>query len=737
MARLDVQTDFRRAVLDPLIAVGRALKRQVVVQGLCRCAAVLAVAAIVQFALDALLVLGTGPRVALGIVVLGIAGYEFWKCVLRPAAIRVEPGDVAALVERRNPALQDRLASAVAFATAADVRPERDSPAMIHAVMDESRAAVAGLRLADLFRPDRHRRYLMMGLAAVGVPALLAMFFPDMVATFLARNVALREVPWPSRVTLVLEGFTGDRLRWPIGDDLMLVATALNEVPPGVRAVFESASGESVVREMARRGENQFVLDYGPLQNSMRVRFSIWRLGVDEKTQWYTIDAVERPSVREVAIRVTPPEYTGLEAFTLATGQTSADILRGARVHIRAELSKPVVKAALRTSDQVISDAAMESDTVVSAEFSPVLSGAYYFDLLDADGLTDTRPVTYGLRLAADPPPKVRFSLPGAGEMLVPTAILPLNVECEDNLGLKRVELVHGVVPGEATTSQPAPETEELPNLEARQQRYTVRLPWPLLPLTLKPGDQLTLQVRAEDYQPPAVAPTPDREGVPTRTAAANLGESGLYTYRIVTPEELAAELSRRESEWRREFEQIIKAQEQLNLRVTELFASSDVETASTTTAARLGQESRSQRQQAGRMRTVSRQFEQILAEMEVNQLANAGVRRRLDAGVIAPMRRLVSEDVPAVAELLEQLRAQFDRPRAEQVIEAQTQLTRSMYAILANMLKWEGYDEAVSLLRDIIRLQGDLNQDTQRRLQKEIEKLLEDGAASQPENNP
>lgn len=736
MARIDVQADFRRVVLDPLDAVGRTLKRQVVLQGLCRTAAVLVVAGLVQFAIDALLVLGTGPRIALGMCVIGVFGYEFWKCVLRPAAIRVKLGDVAALVERRNPAMQDRLVSAVAFATASESHPDRDSPAMVRAIFDQSRSAIAGVRMAEIFRPDRHRRYLMMGLAAIAVPATLTMIFPDMTATFLARNVTLRDVPWPSRVTLVLEGFTGDRLRWPVGDDLTLVATAINEVPPGVRAVFESESGESVVREMARRGENQFVLDYGPLQNSMRVRFSIWRLGVDEKTQWYTIDAVERPSVRAATIQITPPEYTGLEPFTLATGQTSADILRGSRVLIRAELSKPVVKASLRTVDQVVVEAAMESEGVVSAGFSPTLSGSYYFDLLDADGLTDTRPVTYGLRLSADPPPKVRFALPGAGEMLVPTAILPLNVECEDNLGLKNIELVHGVIPGETTTSQPAPETEELPNLESRQQRYTLNLPWPLLPLTLKPGDQLTLQVRAEDYQPVASSPTTGPSTPATRIAPPNLGESGLYTYRIVTPEELAAELSRRESEWRREFEQIIKSQEQLNLRVTELLSSADVENASAATTSRLGQEARVQRQQAGRMRTVSRQFEQILAEMEVNQLTNAGVRRRLNAGVIVPMRQLVNEDVPAAAELLEQLRTQFDSEKAEQLTEAQTQLTRSMYAILANMLKWEGYDEAVSLLRDIIRLQGDLNQDTQRRLQEEIEKLLDDDATSQP-NSP
>lgn len=721
-------------MLEPLAAVGRSLKRQVILQGLCRCAAFLVVLCMAQFALDALLVLGTGPRAALLIGVIGILGYELWRCVLRPARLHVDVTDVASLVERHHPSLRDRLVSAVAFATATDIRPERDSPAMIRAVLDESTNAASSLRMHDIFHSRRHRNYLSLGLAACAVPGLFALFFPEMLSAFLARNFALREVPWPSRVTLVLEGFTGDKLRWPIGDDLTLVATATREVPPGVRAVFESASGESVVREMARRGENQFVVDHGPLQSSMRVRFSIWRLGVDEKTRWYDIEAVERPSVREVTIEVTPPEYTGLNAFTLATGQTSADILRGSQMTIRAALSKPVVKAALRTADQVLTVADMESDSLISATFTPTQSGSYYFDLLDADGLSDARPVTCVLRLAADPAPKVRFTIPGAGEMLVPTAILPIQVDCEDNLGLRRIELAHGVVSEESGAARTTSATEPLPNLEARQQRYELKLPWPLLPLTLKPGDQLLMQVRAEDYQPPVDSPSTGDSASTMRSPASHVGESPQYTYRIVTPEELAAELSRRESEWRREFEQIIKAQEQLNLRVAELLTASAAEAASPTVIARLGQEARSQRQQAGRMRTVARQFEQILGEMEVNQLASAAIRRRLDTGVIAPMRTLVDEDVPAAADLLEQLRTHYDAAGAESLTDAQTQITRSMYAILANMLKWEGYDEAVSLLRDIIRLQGDLNQDTQRRLQEEIEKLLGEDATSRPD---
>lgn len=715
--------DFDHAIRSPLTAVGRALKRQVVLQGVCRCAVILVALALVQFALDVLLILGTGPRVALLLMVLGVAGHQLWWWVIRPAMLRVDPQQVAALVERRNPALHDRLVSAVAFSNVA-AQPDRESAAMIEATIRESVQLMRTVRLNDLFLPRRHHQFLAAGLTAVGLCAALAFSFPDMAATYVARNLVLRDVPWPSGVSLVLEGFVNDRLRWPVGDDLTLVATAVDEVPPGVRVEFESPEGQRVVREMGRRGANQFVLDYGPLQASMRVRFTIWRVGADEHTRWYSIEAVERPAISDLAIRITPPGYSGLETYALASGQTATDLLRGSRVDVVARTNKPVVRAALRSSDRVIGETTVESERDISANFEPTQSGAYYFDLLDADGLNDNRPVTISLRIVSDPPPKAKLVLAGVGEMVVPVAVLPLEISCEDNLGLSSVELAHSINRSEETTTQPAPKSETLPRFTVGQTRYDLKEPWPLLPLTVQPGDQITLQVRATDHQPPTVATTSTAPTTPE-----NLGVSGAYTLRVVTAEELSAELARRENEWRREFEQVIKSQEQLEARLKELLAVDAADRASNTTASRLNAERRTQRQQASRLRTIGRQFEQILAEMEVNQLASGTVRRRLDSGVIGPMRRLATEEIPAAADRIDALRDGFDDAKSQAVLDSQTQLVRQMYAILANMLKWEGYDEAVSLLRDIIRLQGDLNEDTQKKLQEEVESLFRDDA--------
>jgi hypothetical protein len=52
-------------------------------------------------------------------------------------------------------------------------------------------------------------------------------------------------------------------------------------------------------------------------------------------------------------------------------------------------------------------------------------------------------------------------------------------------------------------------------------------------------------------------------------------------------------------------------------------------------------------------------------------------------------------------------------------------------------MLKWEGYNEAVALLRDIVGMQESLNQDTQVILEREFDRLFTDEPTTKPVDQP
>ena len=762
-------SDFDRRIGAPLRRLGRTLKRRVLVEGACGLAAMALTVVVVHAGADRLLDLGVGPRVALLAIVVGVLVNELRTRMLRPMRVRIGPEDIAAVLERKNPGLRDTLISAVAFAAEKEVNPQRNSPAMVAALMEKATQTFGDVRVDDALRHDRHRKFLAVGGAALVAAAMAVWWAPDTAAAYVARDWMLRDVPWPSRYSITLEDFRDGTRRHPLGDELTLVATAAGgagEVPAGLTAEFETPDGETYERPMDRRGVNQFVLDAGPLASTLRVRLLIERFGVDERTGWYRIEAVERPGVREARVRITPPAYAAQEPFTLPAGQMSADVLRGSRVRIEAALRGPVKAATLSATGLKVADAELIASDQVAAEFTPTRSGAYGFDLTDAGGLTDTHPMTFSLRLVNDTPPKVRLALRGCGELVVPGAILNLAVEGEDNLGLASMELRYQSRSGGGTdaTTQPANDgSEATPGFEARQTRYGRTFEWPLTPLNLTPGSILSIQVRGKDFQPPveiavggdgAAAqdrPAPDADqasgdsatGGPTTSSPAasrlietNVGESSAYTLRVVTREELLADLGRREQEWRREFEQVIKSQEQLNTRVMDA-RDQAAKGGGAEVLARFGQESRTQRQQIGRMKTVRGQFEQILAELDTNQLVTPQVRRRLEDGVVVPLGRLITTDVVEAADTADRLRTRFDAAIADDLERRQTRIVQAMYAILANMLKWEGYNEAIALLQDIVKLQDDLNKQTQGRMEQEIERLFGETPSSQPASQP
>lgn len=726
MARQFDIAEFERRIMRPLRSLGRRLKRNVLMEGACACAALFVAVAAGHLILDKLLHLGLGPRAGLLLILIGAAGHQIWRRLLRPWSVRIGPEDMAAIVERRHPELRDELLSAVSFSQVAAVNPRRDSPALVAAHIGQFANRISSLPSSGVLREDRFRRHLIVGGAAIIVAVAATIAAPVLIETYVARNLFLRDVPWPSSVHLTLEGFTGGVLLWPIGDELKLVATAHDKAPDGLSAEFRTTSGDGALRGMDRQGRNQFVVDYGPLMQSMQVRLLIRRLGVDEATEWYRVEAVERPTVQEAVLRVTPPAYTDLEPFSFATGQTGGDVLRGSAIRISAGLNKPVAKAKLRTTEHTLAEAAFESERRIAAEFVPTVTGSCFFELTDLGGLRDIRPVMFSIRVVDDKPPTVRLTLPGVGEMVLPNAVLSQAVEVEDNLGLRSVVLLH-TESRQSDAGVDLTESEEpLPSFVSKQTRYSKQYEWPLQSLGLRPGDEVTVQIRADDFQPP---------GDVAGNQSPGSGASVAYTLRVVTREELLAELGRRENEWRREFEQIIKSQEQLNSRIMDL--RDLIASGSPEAAVRYGPEARSQQQQAGRLKTVMAQFEQILSEHRTNRIATRIVRERLSEGVIQPMSWLINLDVIEAGELIERLRLRFDPAVADELERMQQGIVQAMYGILANMLKWEGYNEAVALLQDIVRLQGDVNKETQARLEREIDRLFGSEPTTQPEDQP
>ena len=120
------------------------------------------------------------------------------------------------------------------------------------------------------------------------------------------------------------------------------------------------------------------------------------------------------------------------------------------------------------------------------------------------------------------------------------------------------------------------------------------------------------------------------------------------------------------------------------------------------------------------------RAFEQILAEMRINQLASAAAEQRIGDGIVAPLSELVKRDIPAAADAVRRWSRDGDREGGLAIDAQQVALLSRMRAVLSNMLQWEGYQETVNMLRDILRLQQDLRRETRKTMERESGDIFE-----------
>jgi hypothetical protein len=272
--------------------------------------------------------------------------------------------------------------------------------------------------------------------------------------------------------------------------------------------------------------------------------------------------------------------------------------------------------------------------------------------------------------------------------------------------GLSSAEMVYGTGhDGEVMEVVP------LDDFKPYMTKFDTKLSWSIASLSLAPGDRLTTYAQAVDFND---------------VSGPGEGKSSSAAFRVVTPDELLAELARREQEYRQDFERAIEQQEQLRgemLTLMRHFEADEVDNMSN----RVAPAERRQRQIAGSVNLIRQQFEQILTEMEINGLATEVIRDRLGEGVVTPLTRLAKRDLVAAADSLRQFGRYPSAETANAADAAQTAALNEMRRILSHMLKWEGFQEVVTMLREILRLQGELESETNEELERRAAAILGD----------
>lgn len=498
-----------RSIRRGLGRVGRRLRTATLVRGLGLVALATAAGAALGAAADLATVLPGPARwliwgswVAAGLATLALA-------VLRPLARRAGWAELAAVAERGEPALGERLTGAVGL----HGRPH-GSPALIAALAADAEHRARSLRPGRGVGLGRPLRRLAAGALAWGLLALPALVRPDPFGRILRRALA----PWSAAERVgrfLVEVRPGDAVV-AAGGDLAILGTVRprygNADAPEAALVEWSVDGGRPRRTpMAPQAEGparvrSFEATLPRLAGTARYRV----VAGTGTSPWHTITAVEPPAVALLDVTVAPPAYTRRPAAK-AADPSRIEAWEGSTITLVATPSKPVrsLSVAWPEGPSKSRDVPLKADpggqtwsTVVSAKFS----GSYLFALRDGHDLANFPGAPRRLLVRPDAPPTVALGGGDDPRPARPDDVLLVEVQAADDLAVADIEL-HYAVARQRTGGEPEPGVVPAPMAGLGTPNARGEAALNLRPLELRPGDTVSYRIRVADNRPAPAGP--------------------------------------------------------------------------------------------------------------------------------------------------------------------------------------------------------------------------------------
>jgi len=416
------------------------------VLGAGRLAIFLGAALALLFGLDYVLRLPLSVRAVLLLMLLLGAGTVIVRNLLRPLLRKLPDETLAASVERAHPRLNDRLRSSLAFASAADDPENEDSRELMRAVVEETVREVATIP----FRRVAAGRIPARWAAAAGAVALLvgtaAVARADLARIFVQRSLLLREISWPRRTVLVVEGMEpGVSRRVTLGHETTLRVRAEGSVPDRVRFTFwETTAGPGRADEidLTPSADDPSLFAF-TLKVYSSYRFTVTG-GDDDRAENYGIEALTPPSVLGIEMEATYPDYLARPPAKLEGG--GQRIPQGTKLKVRVRTNLPLREAsAVLGTEEPRPMELLEPDLAV-LDVVAEKNLRYALRLVGTNGEeNDPGADTFLLQVVQDQPPSIRVRTPAAQSEYLEGGIVLVAFSAQDDYRVESVTLRYRV----------------------------------------------------------------------------------------------------------------------------------------------------------------------------------------------------------------------------------------------------------------------------------------------------
>ncbi len=401
-----------------------------------------------------------------------------------PLARRVSDERVALYLEEHEPSLEARVLSAVDLGRLDKAASEGFSPALVNRLVEnalENCAAVDYGRKVEA-RSLARSSGLLAGatLAAVAVLLLSPSFLRHSAPFLFPFSGAAIDNPYR------IEVMPGDT-RVAIGAELRIVALLHN---------FDADEVEIAVQR-GRQGEWErfpMVLDEETGEHLVflfdleeQTEYFVEASGV--RSQLFRIEVHELPYVQQLVLEYHFPAYTGLSPRRQEDGGDIA-ALRGTEVLVFVISTVPVVGGAIVIDEQDSLPLTRAENGTLTGALQVVSDGLYriVFESFDGDRVIGSP--DYLIDVLSDQPPYVAFSKPGRDVKVTNIEEVFIEVEAEDDYGVRQLQLVYSVNGGPEQT---------LELYSGRRKEVSAGHTFYLEEIELEPGDFISYYARASD----------------------------------------------------------------------------------------------------------------------------------------------------------------------------------------------------------------------------------------------
>ena len=362
-----------------------------------------------------------------------------WFALAKPLRRKFSAAEIAALIERNHPELEERLSTVVELAQAGDSAASSRLMAEItkDAIRDAGKVSPRKEFTGRTIKPR-----LVAAAIALGILGALFAAFPQ--ATLRLATRALN----PSAE---VDNIYASSLKVSPGDQVILAGTPL-AVNLAVDGGFPSRAfvrtrpegrGESVERmvrvtEEGATGPVFYSFAYPQVDKSFTYRMSCG----SALTRAYRVTVVPEPTYADRIVEVEHPAYTGRESERY-TNTAAVVGLSGSKVTVSVRPAREGIDGEARLPRDKVVAAAPGADGRLnfSFELSNDLQGGWSTVVWDSNGFTN-QVETATISVVKDTPPAIKLVSPEQLELKLPrNGSLPLEFAAKDDFGVVRAVL--------------------------------------------------------------------------------------------------------------------------------------------------------------------------------------------------------------------------------------------------------------------------------------------------------